>query len=234
MNYYQVVSKETQWKWRNRYKGLLMKLTINTYFKPLVICLLILNSSQSLAATVSDAIAASENDNESKAVTIWSELARSGNTIAKYNLASHYSLGNGVEKNKKIADKWLKGATRSGLVQAYINLNKGAITPANGMMLTFDIDPEVWLQNQEGNKYTIQIASSRNKKSIEKAYGDNKFKGEGGYYHYTREGIDRYGLIYGSFKSVADAKKAIEQLPKHLRKKTPWVRKIKSLQNISK
>lgn len=234
MNYYQAVSKKTQWKWRNRYKGFLMNLTINTCFKFIAISLLVLSSSQTLAATISDAIAASENDDQAETVKIWSELAQSGNTVAKFNLASHYSLGNGVEKNKNTANKWLKGAARTGLVQAYINLNKKAILPANGVMLSFSIDPEVWLQKQEGNKYTIQIASSRNKKSIEKAYGDNHLKGKGGYYHYTREGVDRYGLIYGSFKTVADANKAIAQLPKHLRKKTPWVRKIKSLQNISK
>lgn len=211
-----------------------MKLTMKTYFKLTSLPLLFLFSSQSIAVSVSDALDASENDDNASAVKIWSELASSGNTVAKYNLAAHYSSGNGVAKNKNAANKWLKGATRSGLVQAYLNLNKKAVSPANGMMLSFDIDPKLWLQKQEANKYTIQVASSRNKKSIEKAYVDNKFKGEGGYYHYTREGVDRYGLIYGSFKTVAAANKAIAQLPKQLRKKTPWVRKIKSLQNISK
>ena len=213
-----------------------MKLTMNTYFKfsSLPLLLLFLFSSQSIAVSVNDALDASENDDHASAVKIWSELASAGNTVAKYNLATHYSSGNGVAKNKNTANKWLKGATRSGLVQAYLNLNKKAVSPANGMMLSFDVDPILWLQKQEANKYTIQVASSRNKESIEKAYNDNKFKGEGGYYHYTREGVDRYGLIYGSFKTVAAANKAIAQLPKQLRKKTPWVRKIKSLQNISK
>ena len=211
-----------------------MKLTIKNYLKNITLSAFVLFSSQSVAVTVSDGIAASENDDNAEAVKIWSELARSGNTIAQYNLATHYSSGNGVKKNKKVADKWLKGATRSGLVQAYLNLNKNAVAPANGMTLSFNVDPELWLQKQEGSKYTIQIASSRNKKSIVKAYGDNNLKGEGGYYHYARDGVDRYGLIYGTYKTVAAANKAIVQLPKHLRKKNPWVRKIKSLQNISK
>ena len=211
-----------------------MKLTIKNYLKNITLSAFVLFSSQSVAVTVSDGIAASENDDNAEAVKIWSELASSGNTIAQYNLATHYSSGNGVKKNKKVADKWLKGATRSGLVQAYLNLNKNAVAPANGMTLSFNVDPELWLQKQEGSKYTIQIASSRNKKSIVKAYGDNNLKGEGGYYHYARDGVDRYGLIYGTYKTVAAANKAIVQLPKHLRKKNPWVRKIKSLQNISK
>lgn len=211
-----------------------MKLTINNYFKYITLPVFILFSSQSIAATVSDGIKAIENNDNAGAVKIWSELASSGNTVAQYNLATHYSSGRGVEKNKKVADKWLKGATRSGLIQAYLNLNNKAVMPANGMTLSFNVDPEIWLQKQEANKYTIQIASSRNKKSIVKAYKDNNFKGEGGYYHYARDGIDRYGLIYGTFKTVAAANKAITQLPKHLRNKKPWVRKIKSLQNISK
>jgi len=211
-----------------------MKLTINNYFKFISLPVFILFSSQSIAVTVSDGIEAIDNDDNAGAVKIWTKLANSGNTIAQYNLATHYSSGSGVEKNKKVADKWLKGATRSGLIQAYLHLNSKAVMPAKGMTLSFNVDPEIWLQKQEGNKYTIQLASSRNKKSIVKAYKDNNFKGEGGYYHYARDGVDRYGLIYGTFKTVAAANKAITQLPKNLRKKTPWVRKIKSLQNISK
>ena len=211
-----------------------MKLTMNNYFKYISLPIFLLFSSQSIAVTVSDGIEAIENNDNAGAVKIWSELASSGNTIAQYNLATHYTSGNGIKKNQKEADKWLKGATRSGLIQAYLHLNGKAVAPAKSMTLSFYIDPEVWLQKQEGKKYTIQIASSRNKKSIERSYKDNNFKGEGGYYHYTRDGVDRYGLIYGTFKTVAAANKAIKQLPKHLRKKTPWVRKIKSLQNISK
>ncbi|MCK4864687.1 MAG: SPOR domain-containing protein [Gammaproteobacteria bacterium] len=211
-----------------------MKSSIKNYFKYITFPMFILFSAQCVAVTVSDGIAASENDDNAEAVKIWSKLARSGNTLAQYNLATHYSSGSGVQKNKKVADKWLKGATRSGLVQAYLNLNKKAVTPAKGIILSFNVDPELWLQKQEGNKYTIQIASSRNKKSIKKAYGDNNFRGEGGYYHYARNGVERYGLIYGTYKTVAAANKAIAELPKYLRIKKPWVRKIKSLQNISK
>ena len=196
--------------------------------------LFILLSSQNIAAaSVSDAVIASKNNNSTKAVRLWSELAGKGNTIAQYNLASYYSKGNGVQKNKRVANKWLKNATRSGLIQAYLNLNKQVISPANGISLDFNIDPEMWLTKQEPNKYTIQLASSRNEKSIKKSYNDNQLEGNGGYYHYVRGGIDRYALIYGTYKTVAAAKVAMKKLPDALQGKTPWVRKIKSLQNIS-
>jgi len=95
------------------------------------------------------------------------------------------------------------------------------------------VERESWLKKQEPNKYTIQLASSRNKKSIKKSFDDNSLKGKGGYYHYVRDGIDRYALIYGTYKTVAAANIAIKKLPQKLRKKTPWVRRIKSLQQIS-
>lgn len=211
-----------------------MVLYIKNNFKSSLLLFLILFSSQNLAASVNDAVNASKNDNSIEAVKLWSQLAGTGNTIAKYNLASYYTSGNGVQKNKQVADKWLKDATRSGLIQAYLNLNKKAIAPAKGITINLNVNPELWLDNQEPNKYTIQLASSRNVKSIKKTYNDNNIEGKGGYYHYVRDGIDRYGLIYGTYKTVAAANMAMKKLPDILRKKTPWVRKISSIQNISK
>lgn len=211
-----------------------MESVIKNYLKTLILFIPFLFSSQNFAASVSDAIQASENNDNTEAVKLWSELANAGNTIAQYNLASYYSTGKSVDKNKQSANKWLKNATRSGLIEAYLNLNKKAIAPANGMTISFYSDPASWLSKQKPGQYTIQLASSRNKKSIIKNYSDNNIKSNGGYYHYIRNGVDRYALIYGSYKTVAQANKAIKKLPQDLRKKTPWVRKIKSLQKISK
>ena len=104
---------------------------------------------------------------------------------------------------------------------------------ANGLQLTFNSGPLYWLEEQEPNQYTIQLASSRKEKSIERIYDENHLKGKGGYYHYKRDGVDRYALIYGTYKTVAAANIAIKKLPEKLRSKTPWVRKIKSLQKLS-
>ena len=210
-----------------------MELIIKNSFKSLILSILILFSSQNMATPVSDAVVASENNNVIEAAKLWSKLADSGNTIAQFNLANHYSEGKGVTKNKVVAEQWWRDATRSGLIEAYLTLNKRAISPAIGQSLSFQIGPEIWLQKQEPNKYTIQLASSRNEKSIKQSYEKNNLKGNGGYYHYIRDGIDRYALIYGTYKTVAAANDAMKKLPESLRKKTPWVRKIKSLQGIS-
>ena len=206
---------------------------MNFLIKTLSFSLLIFFSAQSLAVTMSDGINASKSNNQAQAVKIWAQLANAGNSAAQYNLANHYSAGKGVQKNETIAEQWLKDATHSGLIEAYVNLNKKAITPGNGVTLSFNVSPLRWLEKQEPNKYTIQVASSRYEKSIKKSFEENSMKGNGGYYHYVRDGVDRYALIYGSYKTVAAATIAIKKLPEKLRKKTPWVRKIKSLQNIS-
>ena len=210
-----------------------MELIMNKSCKNLLLSILILFSSQNIAASVSDAVIASKNNNVIEAAKLWSKLADDGNAIAQFNLGNHYSEGKGVAKNKALAEQWWKDATRSGLIEAYLTLNKRAISPARGQTLSFQIGPEIWLQKQAPNKYTIQLASSRNEKSIIKSYEKNNFKGNGGYYHYVRDGVNRYALIYGSYKTVAAANDAIKKLPQNLRKKTPWVRKIKSLQKIS-
>ena len=199
-------------------------------FKSIIFLTFILISFQTTAASVSEAIIASKSNNVIKAAKLWSQLADKGNSIAQYNIAGHYSSGKGVQKNKVMAEQWLKDAARSGLVEAYLTLNKQAIAPAYGKSISFQVGPIAWLKKQEPNKYTIQLASSRNEKSIKNSYEKNNLKGHGGYYHYIRDGVDRYALVYGSYRTVAAANVALKKLPDELRKKTPWVRKIKSLQ----
>jgi len=198
----------------------------------LLTSLFLVTNGSAFAITVADAVEASSN-NDKEAVKMWSQLANKGNAIAEYNLASHYSQGVGVIKNAGTSTQWLKKATRSGLVQAYTNLNSKAVTSANGMQLTFYSGPLNWLKEQDPSQYTIQLASSRKEKSIEKIYDENFLNNKGGYYHYKRNGVDRYALIYGTYNTVAEAKAAISLLPAKLRKTTPWVRKINSIQKIS-
>lgn len=211
-----------------------MRLNLKFISKTLSLSILILFSPQNMAVSVSDGVRAINDDDNTVAVKIWTQLAKAGNTVAKYNLARHYSMGSGVDKSKQAANQWLKDATRSGLIEAYLNLNKQAVAPAIGITISFNVDPALWLSKQEPKEYTIQLSSSRNEKSIKKSYDANNIKGKGGYYHYVRDGIDRYALIYGTYKTVAAANIAIKKLPSDFRKTTPWVRKIKSLQKISK
>ena len=202
--------------------------------KNLTLYILLIFSSSVFANSIEEALEAEENNDDKEATEIWSKLATKGNTIAKYNLAKNYTIGKGVKKDPVQAKKWFKQATQSGLTQAYTSLNKKALMPGNGTHLTFKSGPLYWLKDQKPELYTLQLASSRREKSIIKLYEDNFLKGKGGYYRYQRDGIERYALIYGTYRTVAEAKSSIKDLPKGLRNKTPWVRKIQRLQKISK
>ena len=211
-----------------------MELKVKEYLKFILPIFLIFLSAPGFANTVDAALEAGINQQHAEAIKIWSSLANSGNTIAQYNLANYYAKGRGVQINNRLSGKWLRTAMRSGLVQAYLNFNKKAVAPANGATISFNVGPVFWLAKQEPKKYTIQLASSRKEALIKKYYEENDIKGKGGYYHYVRDGVDRYALIYGSYNSVGAANEAIAKFPEKLRKWTPWVRKIKSLQKISK
>lgn len=209
-----------------------MEITSPTKIVSLFAILIFSNSV--FSNTVEEAIEAEQDNQDQEAAKIWSKLATKGNTIAKYNLARHYANGKGLTKDAQQANNWLKQATQSGLTQAYTSLNAKALTPGKGVYLTFKSGPLYWLKDQKPEMYTLQLASSRREKSIIKLYEDNFLKGKGGYYRYQRKGIERYALIYGTYPTVAEAKSSIKDLPKGLRNKTPWVRKIKRLQKISK
>lgn len=196
------------------------------------LCSLVILSSQSMAAPKSDAVMNSKNE----AAKVWLQLAFAGDSTAQFNLAGHYSSGISVPKNEQLAEQYLKEAARSGLVEAYLKLNKHALLPGIRTTLNFQalaLNPAQWLQSQNPSRFTIQIASSRNEKSIKRSYEKNNFKDNGGYYHYVRDNIDRYALVYGVYGTVAAANAAIRELPHVLRKKNPWVRRIKSIQKIS-
>lgn len=209
-------------------------MSIKNILKFFSIYMFILFSSSTVADSISDAVTASENNNPVEAVKLWRKLANTGDSIAQYNLASHYVSGNGIEKNQTLAEQWYKDAAQAGLVEAYINLNNQAVAPAKGQTLSFIVSPIKWLNKQNPDKYTIQLASSRYEDSIKRSYEKHNLKGKGGYFNYEREGVDRYALVYGTYKTVAEANVAMKKLPDELRKKTPWVRRIKSIQKVSK
>jgi septal ring-binding cell division protein DamX len=207
--------------------------THKNYFKIFIPIFIISFASTVMASTIKDGLKALENNRVEDAVKIWADLAATGNNSAKFNLASHYEHGVGTDQNQALATKWFKSATRSGLVEAYLHFNKNALAAANGVTLKFDVPPTEWLEQQDKDLYTVQLASSRSEALIKKYYNENDIKSEGGYYHYVRDGVDRYALVFGVYKSIAAANAAIENFPPKLRSKKPWVRKIQSLQKIS-
>ena len=63
-----------------------------------------------------------ENGNLTSAVTSYRKAAENGNVNAKYQLAVHYAIGKGVEKNGEIALQWCLQAAEKGHAKAQVEI----------------------------------------------------------------------------------------------------------------
>jgi septal ring-binding cell division protein DamX len=180
------------------------------------------------------AITAHANGDFQRAAELWQDLANEGDAIAQYNLSLLYENGSGVRQDQNIARYWLAMAARQGIAQAYQKLNENSIRPGQQPVALTQIvsNPQQWVQIQNPNHYTLQLASSTNQALINKYFEENNLQGKAGYYSSMRQGERWYALVYGSYSSVNEAKAAISDLPQDLRKWSPWVRNIRSIHKI--
>ncbi|HFQ13459.1 MAG TPA: hypothetical protein ENK40_01550 [Gammaproteobacteria bacterium] len=188
----------------------------------------------SLAAeNLLDAADALRNGNYPRAWMIYSQQAESGDPAALYNLALMEERGLGRPANPFEARVLFGRASRLALVDAY-NRIQPAIKPAGDQRVLLLETPEEWIKAQNPRYYTLQLASSTNRKLIEKYYTRNNLQGMAGYYVNRRQGEDWYALVYGAYPTVSEANAAIASLPEDLRKWSPWVRKLKDIQRLIK
>ncbi len=155
--------------------------------------------------------------------------AQSGDAAAAYDLAIAIERQGGDPEQVRF---WLRQAARHGLVQAYQRLNAGAVKPAPQARALVLVTPDDWIRHQTPRHYTLQLASSTNRRVIDRYYRENGLEGQGGYYRNRREGQDWYALVYGAYPTVSEAKAAIGSLPEALRKWSPWVRRLRDIQRI--
>lgn len=197
------------------------------YFQLLLVILLL--PEIALAADYSRALLAMEVKDYKTAAEELSPLAQQGDAVAAYNL-------NLVLRKLNVgpaqSNEWLQQSSRKGLVNAYNQLNAGVVRAAVNSHAIIVNTPEDWIREQNPGHYTLQLASSKKRKQIDKYYTDNKLTGQAGYYRNRRNGVDWYALVYGSYATMGDAKAAAESLPPALRKWSPWVRRIKDIQRI--
>jgi len=182
-----------------------------------------------------DAIEALINQNYITAIPLLQHLAEQGDPNAQYNLAIVYKRGLGVVADTAKSNNYFSNAAHNGLIDGYRKLSVSSIKPVT---LTTHInneivlEPQQWVRSQNENFYTLQLASSTNAELIKKYFYENSLSGKAGYYKNHREGENWYALIYGAYPSVNAANQAISSLPKDLRKWSPWVRKLKTIQRI--
>ncbi len=190
-------------------------------------------SSNVFALEKENAINATEQGNYTLALNLWTKLAEQGDSVAQYNLGVFYSQGLGTTANNYEANRWFRIASQSGLVQAYNRLQTKGIKPSGLIAIRTVVTPQHWVSELEPSNYTLQLASSKNKKLIEKYYNENNLQNKAGYYSSLRQGERWYALVFGSYATVAEAKMAFKDIPANLRKWSPWVRKIKDIQNLT-
>lgn len=89
-----------------------------------------------------------------------------------------------------------------------------------------------WARQQPQGNYTIQLASSIEPRLIE-AF-KNHLKLTENYAQTISEHNDHqwHALIYGSYRSVSDAKKELDQLPENWKTWQPWIKKFPSISTI--
>ncbi len=179
-----------------------------------------------------NALNATDHGNYTLALNLWTELAEQGDSVAQYNLGIFYTKGLGTKPNSAEANRWFRIASHSGLVQAYNQLMVQGIKPSGLIAIRTIVTPQHWVTELEPSRYTLQLASSKNKKLIEKYYINNNLQNKAGYYSSLRQGERWYALVFGSYATVSEAKKAYKDIPEGLRKWSPWVRKIKDIHRI--
>lgn len=193
----------------------------------------LLYSSLAFSLEKNGALDATENGNYTLALNLWTELARKGDSVAQYNLGVFYSEGLGTKPNSYEANRWFRIASKSGLVQAYNRLKTKGIKPSGLIAIRTVVTPQQWVSELMPTKYTLQLASSKNKNLIQKYYTDNNLQNKAGFYSSLRQGERWYALVFGSYSTVSDAKRAFKDIPTDLRKWSPWVRKIKDIHQIT-
>ncbi len=194
-----------------------------------ILATLLLAVGQVAAAELDPALAALAAGRLDSAVAQLTAPARGGDPAAAYDLALALERQGGDPMQVNL---WLREAARHGLVTAYNRLQPAAVKPAPNARALVIITPDDWIRQQNPRHYTLQLASSTNRRVIEKYYRDNGLEGRGGYYRNRRDGQDWYALVYGAYSTVSEAKAAIGNLPEELRKWSPWVRRLKDIQRL--
>jgi hypothetical protein len=173
-----------------------------------------------------------------KAKVLWQPLAEQGDIRAQYNLilllSNHSKLKNNTEKKQQQIDYYLALSRSAGLIDSYFISFKQKILKSS---LESELD---WLSKQQKNHYTLQLATGKNRISMEimqtklitahqlKQIADlhiHKIIKKG-----TQSLVTRYILIYGVFKNYQDAQEAIKKLPQSLQQSAPWIRQFRVLQ----
>lgn len=95
------------------------------------------------------------------------------------------------------------------------------------------IHREDWLMAQDPSSYTIQVLGVRSEQSLLAFVGDHRLdrSGKAAYYRSRYKGRTWFPLVYGTYSSASEARRAIAGLPERIRRMSPWIRKMSAVQD---
>lgn len=196
-----------------------------------------------------------EQKNYIQAKKIWQPLAEDGDARAQYNMAlilfnheKNKTTRNQLQRRQK-ANQYLAMSRAGGLVDSYFLITPVDVSSVavesdavkQGKNSSDTIDSLSWLNQQQKTHYTLQLATGKNRDSMEKSQKnllasqlleqpENLYIQE-----FKRKENDKtiisYVLLYGTFESYQRAKNEVEKLPESLKKSNPWIRQFGKLQS---
>ncbi len=93
---------------------------------------------------------------------------------------------------------------------------------------------ENWILSQPRGNYTLQIMASENPAEITKLIKAKISPDDLARFSFTRFGKRWHNLIMGSYTSNEQAQAALDSLPVQMKKLSPWIRPISSVQRVIK
>lgn len=84
------------------------------------------------------------------------------------------------------------------------------------------------------SSYGLQLLGLSNVAAVNRFIANNQLAGKANYYRTVRDGKEWYVVIYGEFKSPAEAKAAAAKLSATIKDLKPWVRSYKAIQAVIK
>lgn len=218
------------------------------------------------AGNLEDGIKFYEQKKYMQAKELWLPLANKGDVRAQYNLAlllykfkNDDEIENNLQRQK--ARKYLAMSRSKGLIDGYFMKIPALVSTPVAILVTTPVstpvstdaaqsekiavilsDPLVWLNQQQKNAYTLQLAAGNSWKGMEKMQkqllsSQSLDQPHNLYIHKIEKGapekkVVQYILVYGIFKTYQDAKKAVGRLPESILKSSPWIRQFGVLQSI--
>ena len=91
--------------------------------------------------------------------------------------------------------------------------------------------PDGWVLSQPSKSYTIQLTYGMEESGIQKFIKKHRLDEQVNYYRTRRNAGIFYILVYGQYRSVAEARRALKGLPDQAQK-DHWIRNISQLQSL--